>query len=139
MKNQTYIFALLFYAFLVSTISVSAQNKPETPACIGQNPEAALFSNIDLPANGRPTLGKQFNFTGTAKTLADTNTVSSALVWKPDLCTPLLIGIEQKAIFNPNSTTSQQTLIGISWKNISVTAVQQDGKIGVISSTSFSF
>lgn len=139
MKTQNCLFGFIVFGFLISTISVSAQTKPEDATCNNQNPESALFSNIDLPANGRPTPGKHFNFTGTAKTLADTNMVSSTLVWKPDLCTPLLIGIEQKIVFPTNGITSQQTLIGVAWKNISVTVIQQDGKMGGVTSFTTSF
>jgi hypothetical protein len=139
MKTQNYLFGFIVCSFLVSTSHASAQTKPENPACSNQNPESALFSNIDLPANGRPAPGKHFNFTGTAKTLVDTNTVSSALVWRPDLCAPILYGIEQKFVLTTDITVSQQTLIGVDWKNISVTVVQQDSKIGLMTSFTTSF
>jgi hypothetical protein len=139
MKTQNCLFGFIVCSYLVSTSHASAQTKPENPACSNQNPESALFSNIDLPANGRPASGKHFNFTGTAKTLADTNTVSSALIWKPDLCAPVLYGIEQKFVLANHITVSQQTLVGVAWKNISFTMIQQDSKIGAMTSFTASF
>jgi hypothetical protein len=133
------IAVIILVSIMVSASSSEANASQKEDKCEGKNPESALFSNIDLPANGRPAPGKHFNFTGTAKTLADTNTVSSTLVWKPDLCTPILIGIEQKFTLPTSGTASQQTLVGVAWRNISVTVIQQDGKIGGMTSYTTSF
>jgi hypothetical protein len=139
MKTQNCLFGFAISTFLFISTSVSAETKAENATCNQQNPESALFSNIDLPANGRPASGKHFNLTATAKSLADATTISSTLVWKPDLCTPILIGLEQKVTIPTNGISSQQTLVGVAWKNISVTAIGQDGKIGAMASTNFSF
>lgn len=126
---------LVFSAFvncLQTSVVLADQQANLLPSsqCKPQSPDTPIFSNLDAPVNSRPLGNKNFSLTGTVGTLNQTTNTGVTLVYKPNLCEPLLFGIEQKFTQSSTGSLSQQTLLGTVYRNYSITIIQQNGNIG---------
>ena len=124
------VFLVLICFQLPKAVLADQQTDVSSPKCKPQSPETPIFSNLDAPVNSRPLGNKNFSLTGTVGTLNQTTNTGVTLVYKPNLCEPLLFGIEQKVTQSSTGSLSQQTLLGTVYRNYSITIIQQNGNIG---------